>query len=647
MAPAKQEKAPPYGKEEKVLCFHGDLMYEAKIIDVRVEPGKKADDAQYRIHYKGWKSSWDDWVTHDRIRKFTEDNKQLATQLAQARTRPPGSKGGKKGAKATGSEMSSARGSEERAAASSSFAGRGPRRGRDYELETDKSTSLVYALPSKRVQLRLHLYSSSHPGFLRTGYKPQETILLLPYDNSGAGLCESPGISCAHKVPAINSHRKQNLGCNMLSRMPLPPLRPKGFGPTTRQSAPFDSQPTPTTPNSFVTTGDWLPKPSESGGEKLPDREPPVTTIPMHIPEMQGVGTLEQELDVAAHRLMTPSLSPPLPAKVKSTTRCKSVISRKPATRGETALRKRSSRRNLVGKDAILMKTVPKECHSFLEKEMRWSDASADSDFMLRLPRPNHRYVDEKRRLAFNDSRFTTSEGKGKSVSFSSAGIPSEKPYAPYHEAASPPSQLSTLGSSEDPAFHGNANDASQEEAFHSRPSVKLIIPDVIKALLVDDWENVTKNMQLVPLPHPKPVTKILADYSAYEMPKRPAGSSHADILEETLSGLKEYFDKSLGRILLYKFERPQYAEVHKKWNSTDPEFQGKTASDIYGAEHLCRLIVSLPELIAQTNMDQQSVNRLREELAKFSTWLSKNTTEYFASSYETPVQDYVDKAKN
>lgn len=45
--------------------------------------------------------------------------------------------------------------------------------------------------------------------------------------------------------------------------------------------------------------------------------------------------------------------------------------------------------------------------------------------------------------------------------------------------------------------------------------------------------------------------------------------------------------------------------------------------------------------------MDQQSVNRLREELAKFSTWLSKNATDYFVSNYETPAQDYVDKAKN
>lgn len=80
-----------------------------------------------------------------------------------------------------------------------------------------------------------------------------------------------------------------------------------------------------------------------------------------------------------------------------------------------------------------------------------------------------------------------------------------------------------------------------------------MMMPDVLKGMLVDDWENVTKNCQLVPLPHAKPVTKILEDYMAYEGPKRPEGSAQLDILEETLSGLKEYFDKCIGRILLYR----------------------------------------------------------------------------------------------
>ncbi len=44
--------------------------------------------------------------------------------------------------------------------------------------------------------------------------------------------------------------------------------------------------------------------------------------------------------------------------------------------------------------------------------------------------------------------------------------------------------------------------------------------------------------------------------------------------------------------------------------------------------------------------MDQQSVNRLREELLKMTNWLGKNATTYFVSEYETPSQTYIEKAR-
>jgi mortality factor 4-like protein 1 len=53
-----------------------------------------------------------------------------------------------------------------------------------------------------------------------------------------------------------------------------------------------------------------------------------------------------------------------------------------------------------------------------------------------------------------------------------------------------------------------------------------------------------------------------------------------------------------------------------------------------------------MPELIAQTNMDQQSVNRLREELSKFTIWLSKHTHKYFANQYVRANSEYIDKSK-
>lgn len=44
-----------YDKDEKVLCFHGELLYEAKILEVKHEHG--TGPYSYRIHYKGWKNT--------------------------------------------------------------------------------------------------------------------------------------------------------------------------------------------------------------------------------------------------------------------------------------------------------------------------------------------------------------------------------------------------------------------------------------------------------------------------------------------------------------------------------------------------------------------------------------------------------------
>ncbi|KAK7422096.1 Esa1p-associated factor [Neonectria punicea] len=186
-----------------------------------------------------------------------------------------------------------------------------------------------------------------------------------------------------------------------------------------------------------------------------------------------------------------------------------------------------------------------------------------------------------------------------------------------------------------------------QEDTFHSKPMINLPIPDHIQAMLVDDWENITKNNQLVPLPHTKPVTKILEDYLAHEKPQREEGSASMDILEEVIAGFREYFEKALSRILLYRFERHQHMDVRKLWENAEENSEIKSVCDVYGAEHLARLIVSLPELLAQTNMDQQSVSRLREEVGKFTVWLGKNCETYFVNEYETPSQEYIDKARS
>lgn len=155
MAPVKRDaNQPPFQKDERVLCFHMDLLYEAKILEVERNTPSTSDGQQggggwqFKVHYKGWKSTWDDWVPQDRIKKFTEENKELAAQLAaQQRAAQRASKAGagsKKGAGAAGggaggrqnggSDFGSARGSEERTSTAVAHSGKS-RRARDFELE--------------------------------------------------------------------------------------------------------------------------------------------------------------------------------------------------------------------------------------------------------------------------------------------------------------------------------------------------------------------------------------------------------------------------------------------------------------------------------------------------------------------------------
>lgn len=54
-----------------------------------------------------------------------------------------------------------------------------------------------------------------------------------------------------------------------------------------------------------------------------------------------------------------------------------------------------------------------------------------------------------------------------------------------------------------------------------------------------------------------------------------------------------------------------------------------------------------MPDLIAHTNMDSQSISRLREELSKMTQWLAKRISKYFSTEYEHAGQEYLESSKN
>lgn len=171
------------------------------------------------------------------------------------------------------------------------------------------------------------------------------------------------------------------------------------------------------------------------------------------------------------------------------------------------------------------------------------------------------------------------------------------------------------------------------EEEFLKRPEISISIPDILKSLLVDDWEFITKENQLVALPAEICVKDVLQRYVKFK--------GHSGILDEIIEGLILYFNRSLPSILLYKFERLQYLDVIKLEQNRD-----KDPLDIYGPEHLLRLFVSLPGLMAQTSMDQQSITVLKDFLEDIMKYMLSNEEIFFKKNYENTTPAYESMAR-
>ncbi|XP_010028169.2 protein MRG1 isoform X1 [Eucalyptus grandis] len=152
---------------------------------------------------------------------------------------------------------------------------------------------------------------------------------------------------------------------------------------------------------------------------------------------------------------------------------------------------------------------------------------------------------------------------------------------------------------------------------------VKIQIPAALRKQLVDDWEFVTQRDKLVKLPRSPSVDEIFTNYLEYRTKK---DGMMTDIIGEILKGLRCYFDIALPVMLLYKKERQQYREAVV--GDTSP-------STIYGAEHLLRLFVKLPELLAHVNIEEDTLTRLQQKLLDFLKFLQKNQSTFFLSAYE------------
>jgi len=444
---------------------------------------------------------WDDWVSTDRIRKFTEENKELAQSLKREvdNTRKPAPSkvtGNKK--KAAGSDLSSTRGSEERQS-SAPATGRGQKRGRDTEIE-------------------------------KVGSVESHSSVSSPLSELASGDVSTPSSG-----PEINPTTSQE------SRVSSSPTSSDITGSSATEDSAVSGRP----PKKRKTPS----KPKTPGKRKAPRKRKASST--------SSVTTEPEDIATIVDRIL--AQDPPKEKRVRRFHEPTGEYIDWPLL---TIDPKRKSVARPAGPHPQLRKSyriTPREDLGYLNR------------FVL------YRYQNHNHRIMV-------------------AGVPPEDPVHHLHSAQPSMERITPAPERDgnliiDFDYQAINTIELQEETFHARPHIRIPCPDNLKSLLVDDWENVTKNLQLVPLPSKTPVNTILDNYFEEEKGKRRLGSAEADLLEEVVAGVKEYFDKALGRILLYRFEREQFTEIRSMWEgAVGGQWEGKGAGDVYGAEHLARL---------------------------------------------------------
>lgn len=164
-------------------------------------------------------------------------------------------------------------------------------------------------------------------------------------------------------------------------------------------------------------------------------------------------------------------------------------------------------------------------------------------------------------------------------------------------------------------------------------PSFFQISP-ALQRQIVDDFEFVTKERRLVPLPRQPSVQQILHKW----VNARRQSTDKAT--REVAEGIQTYFDAALPKILLYRFEVKQYKDIFQTGTKRDETL---LPSAVYGAEHLLRLMIRLSVLVESTEITKETVDVISDKVNELARYMQKNGRTLFLVEYEDASPQYLE----
>jgi hypothetical protein len=168
-------------------------------------------------------------------------------------------------------------------------------------------------------------------------------------------------------------------------------------------------------------------------------------------------------------------------------------------------------------------------------------------------------------------------------------------------------------------------------------------LPSTLKRILVDSWENITQCNSVPDIPARVTVRDALDKYlqskgveidsaSCVNVPSNTSAGLDDSATSDDSSaskqqwidmrdGMCQYFDEALPHQLLYAVEMAQLYAM-----CADQEQPIKSYSQVYGCEHLLRLLTRLPALLLD-NASETEVRPILAKLNDFVRFLHKNSS--------------------